>query len=437
MNAEKPRGAVPSIAPLATGAARLSCTLMEDTPMTSRTCFRARTRGTLVAFVALATIAIAPWTPAAPGSEAASVDALAVTPVVLTVPGMANPWLAGMPNGSKASSGADVAPQQSPVQVTGIQITGGAVILFTSVTGTTTYGPGFSYAGPDGQSPFNLTRNPGAENNIADVVTPTSSLLGVFLDDSLPTSQPTPARLDFGTAASRDFLTLSPGLKQPFFIGNGLNSASQTQRFIAPAGATRLFLGTMDGSQWNNNLGSLSVTVAREAAAIALLPALLTPGARQGSSPPDETFTVRNSGLVTLDYTITDDADWLSVSPDAGTSTGEEDTITVHYTTTTLSPGTYTATITVADVAAENTPQTVGVTLVITPATGDFDGDGDVDLTDFMRFQTCFNGPNRPAAQENCTDTDMDTDNDVDLQDFLKFQTCYNGPNRPPACAGA
>jgi hypothetical protein len=31
-------------------------------------------------------------------------------------------------------------------------------------------------------------------------------------------------------------------------------------------------------------------------------------------------------------------------------------------------------------------------------AAGDFDGDGDVDLADFSIFQSCFNGPNRPAA---------------------------------------
>jgi hypothetical protein len=31
---------------------------------------------------------------------------------------------------------------------------------------------------------------------------------------------------------------------------------------MAPAGATRLFLGTMDGFGWFNNVGSLTVTVA-------------------------------------------------------------------------------------------------------------------------------------------------------------------------------
>jgi hypothetical protein len=64
----------------------------------------------------------------------------------------------------------------------------------------------------------------------------------------------------------------------------------------------------------------------------------------------------------------------------------------------------------------------------------DFDGDADVDLTDFGHFQSCFNGPNRPAAGAGCCDADLDRDADVDLADFGIFQGCFNGPNRPPAC---
>jgi hypothetical protein len=68
----------------------------------------------------------------------------------------------------------------------------------------------------------------------------------------------------------------------------------------------------------------------------------------------------------------------------------------------------------------------------------DADGDGDVDLTDFLAFQTCFNGPNRSYAAggdpAKCACLDAEPDGDVDLTDFLQFQVCFNGPNRPPAC---
>jgi hypothetical protein len=68
----------------------------------------------------------------------------------------------------------------------------------------------------------------------------------------------------------------------------------------------------------------------------------------------------------------------------------------------------------------------------------DADADADVDLTDFQRFQACFNGPNRAfrttAAPEACVCFDQDEDADVDLLDFGRFQTCFNGPNRTPKC---
>ncbi len=69
----------------------------------------------------------------------------------------------------------------------------------------------------------------------------------------------------------------------------------------------------------------------------------------------------------------------------------------------------------------------------------DADGDGDVDLTDFGEFQSCFNGPNRPYADlwTVCFCLDADRDGDVDLNDFSEFQACFNGPNRPPACGGS
>ncbi|MBN1492378.1 MAG: hypothetical protein JXA69_20870 [Phycisphaerae bacterium] len=65
----------------------------------------------------------------------------------------------------------------------------------------------------------------------------------------------------------------------------------------------------------------------------------------------------------------------------------------------------------------------------------DTDQDGDVDLSDFEVFQTCFNGPNRPPRATNCDRVDEDQDGDVDQTDFAGFLACFNGPNRPPKCA--
>lgn len=60
---------------------------------------------------------------------------------------------------------------------------------------------------------------------------------------------------------------------------------------------------------------------------------------------------------------------------------------------------------------------------------GDFDGDGDVDLTDFATFGQCFGGANNPPAA-GCpagVDADSDGDGDVDLTDFALFAQNFTG----------
>lgn len=62
---------------------------------------------------------------------------------------------------------------------------------------------------------------------------------------------------------------------------------------------------------------------------------------------------------------------------------------------------------------------------------GDLDEDGDVDQADFLIFQDCYAGPNRPSKKP-WFDADWDRDGDVDQADFLAFQDVYSGPNNPP-----
>jgi len=98
---------------------------------------------------------------------------------------------------------------------------------------------------------------------------------------------------------------------------------------------------------------------------IALSPTTLSPSCSQGSNAASQTFTVQNTGGGMLSYTISDNVTWLACSPAGGTSTGEADTITVTYTTSSLSAGTYNGTITVSDPNATNNPQTIAVTLTV------------------------------------------------------------------------
>jgi hypothetical protein len=178
--------------------------------------------------------------------------------VTVAVPGTASPWLAGMPNGSTCCL-VDSAPAQSPVLVP-VTLIPGTVLTFSSV-GTTKHGPALPLVDADGRPGMFTSKIGGEENGIADATAQLSSLMGVFLDANQPDLSPAPGGLNFSGAGGMDFLSLSPLLKQPFFIGNGLTAGAAVQEFVIPAGATRLFLGTMDGFEWNNNGGSLEVTI--------------------------------------------------------------------------------------------------------------------------------------------------------------------------------
>ena len=183
---------------------------------------------------------------------------------VVRVSGMSNPYLAGMPDGSVASSG-DTAPAQSPAQVLGFPVTPRSVVRFTA-SGAVRWNPNQPYYDPEGQLDLNTAHLDGPQNGISDVVMPANALLGIFLGPGRPDTTGPPASLDFSTEANRDYLTLSPQLKQVFFIGNGrVAGGNVLQRVIVPAGATRLFLGTMDGRRWLTNDGEFIVEVSAEA----------------------------------------------------------------------------------------------------------------------------------------------------------------------------
>jgi hypothetical protein len=179
------------------------------------------------------------------------------------VPGTSDLWLAGMTDGSTASDG-DTAPGQSPVQFTGLVLSPGSLLSFITTGLTDHCSDGIcGLAGPDGDAiEGNRSHNAGSQNGISSLTAPIDSLIGVFLGPNQPNLAIAPNALDFSSGLSRDFAQLNPELQQAFFIGDGLSSGSNVQKFAVPTGATRLFLGTMDSYGWFNNVGELSVTIA-------------------------------------------------------------------------------------------------------------------------------------------------------------------------------
>jgi PEP-CTERM motif-containing protein len=113
------------------------------------------------------------------------------------------------------------------------------------------FGPPLFGPAGNGASGSNLT----ALDGISGYIGPQGALSGVFLNDSIPLSG-APATLDFtpgGLGTSQP--SLSPLLGQVFYIGNGLSGGS-FKEFVAPAGATRLFLGIPDGFGFNGPPGA-------------------------------------------------------------------------------------------------------------------------------------------------------------------------------------
>jgi Flp pilus assembly protein TadG len=186
----------------------------------------------------------------------------------INVSGLSCPWLAGEPNGTTANytnmGWVDSAPNNSPALATGVTITPGNVLNFHFNGSISNYG-GTNYFGCDGNTGWiinDYAANGVSEHGIADVKAPICSIIGVFLDGNVPDGTAAPSVLDFTTSASRDFATLSPALKQPFYIGDGLRADGVTlQNFVVPTGATRLYIGIMDGQQWSDNSGAGSMVI--------------------------------------------------------------------------------------------------------------------------------------------------------------------------------
>lgn len=93
----------------------------------------------------------------------------------------------------------------------------------------------------------------------------------------------------------------------------------------------------------------------------------LSPTVIAGQDAASQSFHTKNDGGGALNYTITSNAVWAIPGTAFGGAASETNLIIVKYATSSLAVGTYSATITVADPAASNSPQTVLINLSVTP----------------------------------------------------------------------
>ena len=188
----------------------------------------------------------------------------------IVIPPASDPWPTGMIRHATPTPEEilETVPASFPVA-------GGDVVrVLDPVVGGISFFRGFGTAG--GTIPVYGPEGNGAPGSslldafggISGYIGTEGALVGLFLDNSIPSAGPPPA-IDFSNGGiGIDFMSLSPDLGQVFFIGNGVTSGGDFQTFTAPAGATRLFLGVPDGfgfdgppGAYDDNDGSYRVRI--------------------------------------------------------------------------------------------------------------------------------------------------------------------------------
>ena len=95
-------------------------------------------------------------------------------------------------------------------------------------------------------------------------------------------------------------------------------------------------------------------------------PAYFTYDLDTGGPPPaDRMLEIRNCGEEMLDWTVSSTADWMTLAPLSGSSTGEVDMVTISVDPSSLAAGTERAEIVISAPGALNDPVTIPVTLVL------------------------------------------------------------------------
>ena len=172
--------------------------------------------------------------------------------VTHSVDARSNPWYSGM-------AAPPVGSGQPPRKMV-LTVYPGQILRLVSTGGVQDSAPEAAM-GPDGDlakmSTHALTRN-----GMSNITAPETSVIAAFLGPDAPNLTAAPPNLNFSTAAARDYVSISPQLKQIFFTGNGQRSNGDYQTIVVPLGATRCFVGVMEGSGYDSNLGGYTTYAA-------------------------------------------------------------------------------------------------------------------------------------------------------------------------------
>ncbi|MGA3067962.1 MAG: TadG family pilus assembly protein [Tepidisphaeraceae bacterium] len=129
-------------------------------------------------------------------------------------------------------------------------------------------GGSYAYYSDDAANPTlpeGTTTTSGSEHGISNIIAPINSVIGVFMDQTGSTNgadnESTPSGTDYSATGATDYTTMEPQINQSFYVGDGQNSSGEQQTIVVPNNAYALFLGTMDGHEWSNNVGGFTATI--------------------------------------------------------------------------------------------------------------------------------------------------------------------------------
>lgn len=183
--------------------------------------------------------------------------------------------------------------------------------------------------------------------------------------------------LQYAVSAGASWLSLSPASGTSTGESDAIAVGYATAG-LAPGSYSDVI--TVSGIGVATRTIAVSLTVSPGTPVLELSTASLDVVATPGRDPASQSFTVRNAGEGTLDYAVSADQSWVTVSPTRGTSTGEADPLTLRFSTTGLQPGTQRAVVTVSATGLPPKTITVSLRLVARVARSDSNGDGRSDL---------------------------------------------------------
>ncbi|MFN7919853.1 MAG: malectin domain-containing carbohydrate-binding protein [Bryobacteraceae bacterium] len=193
--------------------------------------------------------------------------------------------------------------------------------------------------------------------------------------------------LSWSAASNQPWLTVSPASGS----GNAFVSASVALAGLAPGTYSGAVTISATGAQGSPKTLSVSLVVAAAPPVLSAGPSSLAFTATQGAAAPAaQAIAISNTGGGTLSWTATSNQPWLTVSPASGSAPAN---LAVNASHATLTPGTYTAAVTVTAAGVQGSPQVIPISFTVLAA------QPALDVTPASLSFTAMQGQSNPAAQ--------------------------------------